>query len=89
MSGETMELVDLRVVAQPEADADPFNSAATMEEGRTNDNPPSGDSTTDNNLILISLSRRITELEDSIHWTAYIQPNLDPPKSRSLLGGRA
>ncbi|KAF7369073.1 hypothetical protein MVEN_00234100 [Mycena venus] len=61
---EDLELVAPRAVAQDDTDA--FNSVVIMEEGRSPDNVPSSDSTTDN-LTVISLSRRISELEDSIN----------------------
>ncbi|KAJ7908452.1 hypothetical protein B0H13DRAFT_1878691 [Mycena leptocephala] len=45
MSGEAKEgPVDLQVVVQFDADADPFNSRPTMEERGTSDNQPSSDS---------------------------------------------
>jgi hypothetical protein len=45
MSGEAKEgPVDLQVVVQFDADADPFNSRPTMEERGMSDNQPSSDS---------------------------------------------
>jgi hypothetical protein len=77
---ESVELMHVRDDVQQRVDADPFSAAAIMEEGRRGDSPPPGDSTTDNQS-LVSLSRRISELED--HMSS---AQLGPPKIKVTPG---